>query len=46
MQDLERRIETLQNLDDKEFGEFTRTDYVILVVFALLLPVIALVLAA
>ena len=46
VQDLERRIDTLQDLDDAEFGAFTRTDYVILVVFALLLPVLALVLAA
>jgi len=46
VQDLEQRIDTLQDLDDAEFGAFTRTDYVILVVFALLLPTLALVLAA
>ena len=46
VQDLERRIDTLQDLDEAEFGTFTRTDYVILVVFALVLPVLALVLAA
>ena len=46
VEDLERRIDTLQNLDDAEFGSFTRADYVILVVFALLLPALALVLAA
>ncbi len=46
VQELERRIDTLQDLDDAEFGAFTRADYVVLVVFALLLPVLALVLAA
>ncbi len=46
MQDLERRIDTLQDLDDAEFGAFTRADYVILVIISLLLPVLALVLAA
>ena len=46
VQDLERRIDTLQELDDAEFGSFTRTDYVLLIIFALVLPTIALVLAA
>lgn len=46
VQDLEQRIDTLQNLDDAEFGGFGRSDFVILVVFAVLVPALALVWAA
>lgn len=43
--DLERRIETLENLDDDEFGTFGRIDYLILIVGAILLPALAMILA-
>ena len=45
VEDLERRIEILENMDDAEFGSFTRLDYVILVIGAVALPVLALILA-
>ena len=45
VEDLERRIEILENLDEKEFGSFTRMDYVILVIGAVLAPILALILA-
>jgi hypothetical protein len=46
VEDLERRIDTLQELDEAEFGTFTRSDYIILIIFSLVLPVIALVMAS
>lgn len=46
VRDLEHRIDTLQELEEAEFGAFTRSDYIILVIFALVLPVIALVMAS
>lgn len=46
VEDLERRIDTLQDLDEAEFGAFTRSDYIILIIFSLVLPVIALVMAS
>lgn len=46
VQDLEQRIDTLESMDDAEFGAFTRTDYIILIVIGVVLPGIALVLAA
>ena len=46
VQDLERRIDTLQKLDDAEFGAFTCADYIILIIIGVILPGIALVLAA
>jgi hypothetical protein len=46
VQDLERRIDTLESQDEAEFGSFSRADYIILLVIGVLLPVIALVLAA
>ncbi len=46
VQDLERRIDTLQSLDDDEFGAFTRTDYIVLAIIGAILPALALVLAA
>jgi len=44
VEDLERRIEILENLDDAEFGSFTRIDYIILIIGAVLLPTLALIL--
>ena len=44
VEDLERRIDTLENMDDADFGSFTRVDYVILTVGAVLVPIIALIL--
>lgn len=45
VQDLERRIEILEKLDEAEFGSFKRFDYYILIIGAVLIPVIALILA-
>ncbi len=36
--DLERRIEELESLDESEFGEFTRVDWVLCILGALVLP--------
>ena len=46
IQDLESRIELLENQKEAEFGSFSGVDYVILTIGAIVLPVIALVLAA
>ena len=46
VQDLESRIDALENQDEAEFGSFSRADYIILVVGGVILPIIALVLAA
>lgn len=46
VQDLERRIDVLENQEESEFGSFARADYVILTIGAVILPIIALVLAA
>ena len=46
VRDLESRIDTLEKQDEKDFGSFTRADYVILIIGAVILPAIALVLAA
>ena len=46
VRDLEHRIATLEKQDEAEFGSFNRADYVILIIGAVILPVIALVLAA
>jgi hypothetical protein len=43
VEDLKRRIEALENLDDEEFGSFTRLDYIVLVIGAVLLPILALI---
>lgn len=43
--DLEQRIDKLQNMGDAELGTFTRLDWLILIVFAIVLPVIAMVAA-
>lgn len=36
--DLERRIEELESLDDAAFGEFTRVDWVLCILGALVVP--------
>ena len=41
VQDLENRIDEMQHMGDEELGTFTRLDWIILVVFAIVLPVIA-----
>jgi hypothetical protein len=43
--DLQHRIDRMQNMGDDELGRFTRLDWIILVVFAVIVPVIVLVLA-
>jgi len=43
--DLEKRIDVVQNLGDDELGNFNRLDWVILIVFAIIIPVIAMELA-
>jgi len=39
--DLEQRIDKMQQMGDDELGTFTRLDWIIIVVFALILPIIA-----
>ena len=39
--DLEQRIDKMQNMGDEELGTFNRLDWIILVIFAIVLPVIA-----
>ena len=39
--DLEQRIDRMQNMGDEELGTFTRLDWIALIVFAIVLPVIA-----
>lgn len=43
--DLEQRIDKMQGMGDDELGTFYRLDWIILVVFAIVLPVIAIELA-
>ena len=43
--DLEQRIEKMQNMGDEELGTFGRLDWLILIVTAIVIPVIALVAA-
>lgn len=43
--DLEQRIDTIQKLGDDELGTFTRLDWAMLIVFAIIIPVIAMVAA-
>jgi hypothetical protein len=43
--DLERRIDRMQDMGDDDLGTFGRLDWIILVVIAIILPVIALVAA-
>lgn len=39
--DLEKRIDTMQNMGDDQLGTFNALDWVILVVFAIVIPFIA-----
>lgn len=43
--DLERRIDTMQNMGDAELGTFTRTDWIVLIVLSIVIPVIVAVIA-
>lgn len=43
--DLERRIETMQNMGDAELGTFSRADWIFLIVISIVIPVIVAVLA-
>ena len=43
LEDLHRRIETLEALDESEFGEFSRRDWVICIIGALVIPTLLLV---
>jgi len=43
--DLEQRIDIMQNMGDGELGTFTRLDWLILILFAIVIPVIAMVAA-
>jgi hypothetical protein len=43
--DLEQRIDKIQNLGDEELGTFTRLDWLILIVIAIVLPVVAMIAA-
>ena len=43
VQELQRRIETLEALDESEFGEFSRRDWVICIIGALVIPTLLLV---
>ena len=40
-EDLQRRIETLENMDESEFGSFTRLDWLILIFASVILPILA-----
>ena len=39
--DLEQRIDKMQDMGDEELGTFNRLDWIVLIVFAIVLPVIA-----
>ncbi|MDH4106843.1 MAG: hypothetical protein OEW35_00865 [Gammaproteobacteria bacterium] len=43
--DLEKRIDRMQNMGDEELGSFTRLDWIVLVIFAIVIPMIAIELA-
>ena len=43
--DLEKRIDMMQNMGDAELGGFKRLDWIILVLFSIVIPIIALVAA-
>ncbi|MDH5621142.1 MAG: hypothetical protein OEY74_03595 [Gammaproteobacteria bacterium] len=43
--DLERRIDTMQNMGDAELGTFSRVDWIVLVIISIVIPVIVVVLA-
>lgn len=43
--DLEQRIDIMQDLGDDELGTFTSLDWIVLIVFAIVVPFIAIELA-
>jgi hypothetical protein len=43
--DLQQRIDTMQDMGDEELGTFNRLDWIILIIFAIVVPVIAMELA-
>ncbi len=45
VQELENRIETLQNMDDSELGTFGKLDWIILILASIVIPAIAVVMA-
>jgi len=45
LHDLEQRIDRLQDMGDDELGTFTGLDWIVLVVFAIVIPIIAIELA-
>ena len=43
--DLERRIDTMQNMGDAELGTFRRFDWILLILVSIVVPTIVVVLA-
>ena len=43
--DLERRIEIIEGLDDRELGTFSKLDWAFLIILSLVIPLIAIVVA-
>jgi len=43
--DLEQRIDRMQDMGDEQLGTFTRLDWIVLVVFAIVIPILAIELA-
>lgn len=43
--DLQKRIDKMQNMGEEELGTFSRMDWIFLIVFAIVIPVIAMELA-
>ncbi|MDH4056263.1 MAG: hypothetical protein OEW73_10395 [Gammaproteobacteria bacterium] len=43
--DLERRIDTMQNMGDAELGTINRLDWILLIVVSIVIPVIVVVVA-
>jgi hypothetical protein len=43
--DLERRIDTIQNMSDAEIGTFYRFDWIVLILISIVIPVIVVVCA-
>ena len=41
VKDLEQRIDRMQNMGDSELGGFNRLDWIILILFSIVIPVIA-----
>jgi hypothetical protein len=38
--DLEQRIDRMQNMQDSELGSFKRLDWVVLILFSIVIPVV------